>query len=158
MELEEPEHPLLGNRLHLWLHARRGREAVLGHRHQGPARFVRAEEGQRQQGHHRLEHHVHRWTVSAFPPRPLAVPEDSREQAVRIHARDSRGCPGHGLRYVHQDCTKVQEAVRPDPGGGGDALHRRAAQQHQLHHLRSPAATSMPSPLHFTISIVLSTP
>ena len=33
----------------------------------GSAGAVRAEEGQRQQGHHRLQHHVHRGAVPTLP-------------------------------------------------------------------------------------------
>ena len=38
--------------------------------------FVRAEEGEGQQGHHCLQHNVHRGTVSAFPSGALALLEN----------------------------------------------------------------------------------
>ncbi len=54
----------------------------------GLAWSLRAEEGQGQQGHHRVEHHVHRGTVPEVPASALEVPEDGGQQAVRVHARN----------------------------------------------------------------------
>lgn len=95
--MEEFKHPVLGHRFHFRFDARGGREAVPGHRHQGPAGVVRAEKGQRQQGDHRLQHHVHRGPVSEVPPGTLEVPQDSSQQVVRVYARDARGRSGHGV-------------------------------------------------------------
>lgn len=41
VELEEPEHAVLGHRIHFRRHARGGREALLGHRHQGEGHGVK---------------------------------------------------------------------------------------------------------------------
>ena len=90
--------------------------SATGHRNKRPFGIVRTEEGQGQQGHHRLQHHVHRGAISTLPPRTLALLEDSREQIVRVHARDPRGSAGHGLRHFHQDFSQVQEAICSDSG------------------------------------------
>jgi hypothetical protein len=55
---------------------------------------LRAKEGQGQQGHHRVQHNVHRRAVPEILARALEVPQDGRQQVVRVHARDTRGSSG----------------------------------------------------------------
>lgn len=54
-----------------------------------------------------IKHHVHCRTIPSFLESALEVFEDGCQQALRIRPRDSRGCARHGLRYLHQDCSKV---------------------------------------------------
>ena len=50
------------------------------------------------------------------PANSLALPEDGHQQVVRVHARDSRRRPGHGVRYFHQNCSEMQETVCTNAG------------------------------------------
>ena len=69
---------------------------------------MRAETRQGQQGDHCVKHHVRRRPVPALFARSLEVFEDGCQQAIRVYARDARRRPGHGLRHLHQNRTKVQ--------------------------------------------------
>ena len=73
---------------------------------------MRAEEGQGQQGHHRLEHHVHRGPVPEVPESSLEVPQDGRQQVVRVHARDPRGCSGKASCRLSHEFESYQPTVK----------------------------------------------
>lgn len=53
----------------------------------GPARPVRAEKREGQQGHYSVQHHVHCGPVSSLPQSTLEISEDCCKQAVWVHAR-----------------------------------------------------------------------
>lgn len=46
-------------------------------------------------------------------------------------------CPGHGLRYLHQDCPTVSTPFRCTPAQRTGAFHRRDSPQHGQDHMRS---------------------
>ena len=57
------------------------------------------------QGNHCVEHHVHRGPVPPIPAGALEVPEDGCQQALWVHARDTRGSSGELLVSIHTDGT-----------------------------------------------------
>eukprot|EP00961_Rhodomonas_salina_P145067 1952684-Rhodomonas_salina.2 len=85
---------MLGDRVDFGGDARGRREAVPGARDQGPAGAVRDHAREGQQGGDCEQHHVRCRAVPALPARALEVPQDRRQQALRVHARDPPGRAG----------------------------------------------------------------
>ena len=67
------------------------RETILSDRHQGFTWPHGDEARKRQQGSLRFRHHVHCWPIPSIPQGALEIPQDSRQQAIRVHAWNARG-------------------------------------------------------------------
>mmetsp|Transcript_20808 Transcript_20808/g.44704 ORF Transcript_20808/g.44704 Transcript_20808/m.44704 type:complete len:200 (-) Transcript_20808:1146-1745(-) len=130
---------MLGCGLHLRSHVGGGREAIPRHGDQGPAWSVRDEARQGQQGRRRLQHHVRRGPVPPLPARALEVPQDGRQQALRVHARATPRRAGHGGGHLPEDLSEVPAQVRCAASGRGDALRRRALHEPAADHPRPRA-------------------
>ena len=81
--------------------------AVFSNRHQGAAEPDRANPGQKQQGHHRLQYHVRGWVVPPVSAGLLEVPQNRHPETFRVYARDPPRGAGHGLRHIPQDCREL---------------------------------------------------
>jgi len=65
-----------------------------------------------QQGRRRLRYYVHRRTIPEIPQGTLEVSEDSGQQALRVHARDTRGFAFFLFAISH----RYTDGISPPPG------------------------------------------